>query len=450
MVGGVRAQVTGRNGKWVGPVAIVFVVVGLLVLALFAALHRYLWIRLVRDTTGPGTVLRRLGTAIAVVGPLLTLATFVGARSGLPIGVVRVIAWPGYLWAVLFLYLLLAVLVGEVLRPLLVRIACGRGKRRREEVAAAEPGAEGAVAPAAGAGGAATTAASAAGAVATAVPVAESTATELTRRRLISQALAGAGIAAAVATVGIGTYGVLRGPRVLEVEVPLAELPAEAAGFRLAVVSDTHIGPALAAGFTRTVVDTVNGTNPDAIVVVGDLVDGDVDDLRPDVAPFADLRAPHGVYFVTGNHEYISGAQQWVDYLPELGMRVLLNERVALPGFDLAGVNDLAGEDEGNGPDLAKALAGRDPARPVVLLAHQPAFIEEARAHGVDLQISGHTHGGQVFPGNLLARLANPTLAGLERYGDTQLYVTRGAGAWGPPVRTAAPSDVTVLTLTRA
>ncbi|UGT63886.1 metallophosphoesterase [Nocardia asteroides] len=389
--------------------AIVFVVVGLLVLALLAALHRYLWVRLVRDTTDTASVPRRLGTVLFVVAPLLTLATFVGARAGLPIGVVRVIAWPGYLWAVVFLYLLLAVLVGEVLRPLLLRIAARRGKPDDAEPAA----------------------------------------TELTRRRVIARALAGAGAVAAVATVGIGTYGVLRGPRVLEVDVPLAKLPPEAAGFRLAVVSDTHIGPVLAAGFTRTVVDTVNATNPDAIVVVGDLVDGDVDDLRPDVAPFADLRAPHGVFFVTGNHEYISGAQQWVDYLPQLGMRVLLNERVALPGFDLAGVNDLAGEDEGNGPDLEKAMAGRDPARPVVLLAHQPAFIEEARAHGVDLQISGHTHGGQVFPGNLLARLANPTLFGLERYGDTQLYVTRGAGAWGPPVRTAAPSDITVLTLTR-
>ncbi|MFC8527104.1 metallophosphoesterase [Nocardia sp. NPDC057227] len=410
--------------------AIVFVVVGLLVLALLAALHRYLWVRLVRDTTDAASVPRRLGTVLFVVAPLLTLATFVGARAGLPIGLVRVIAWPGYLWAVVFLYLLLAVLVGEVLRPLLLRIAARRGN---DDTAPAE-------------GGEGRPAATGSGPI---VGVAEPTATELTRRRVIARALAGAGAVAAVATVGIGTYGVLRGPRVLEVDVALVKLPPEAAGFRLAVVSDTHIGPVLAAGFTRTVVDTVNATNPDAIVIVGDLVDGDVDDLRPDVAPFADLRAPHGVFFVTGNHEYISGARQWVDYLPQLGMRVLLNERVALPGFDLAGVNDLAGEDEGNGPDLEKALAGRDPARPVVLLAHQPAFVDEAKAHGVDLQISGHTHGGQVFPGNLLARLANPTLFGLERYDDTQLYVTRGAGAWGPPVRTAAPSDITVLTLTR-
>ncbi|WP_067658350.1 metallophosphoesterase [Nocardia harenae] len=437
--------------------AIVFVVVGLLVLALFVVLHRYLWIRLVRDTTGPGSVLRRLGTALFVAGPLLTLATFVGARAGLPIGLVRVIAWPGYLWAVLFLYLLLAVLAGEVLRPLLLRLAARRGApgaaAGAEPAATLAAGAE----PATGlAAGAALPTAESRSAVApdgerergvTIAP--ESAATELTRRRLIAQALAGAGVAAAVATVGVGTYGVLRGPRVLEVEVALAKLPPEAAGFRLAVVSDTHIGPALARGFTQTVVDTVNGTAPDAIVVVGDLVDGDVDDLRPDVAPFAELRARHGVFFVTGNHEYISGAQQWVDYLPQLGMRVLQNERVALPGFDLAGVNDLAGEDEGTGPDLDTALAGRDPARPVVLLAHQPAFVDEARTHGVDLQISGHTHGGQVFPGNLLARLANPTLAGLDRFGDTQLYVTRGAGAWGPPVRVAAPSDVTVLTLTR-
>lgn len=419
--------------------AIVFVVVGLLVLALFAVLHRYLWKRLVRDTTAPRSASRRIGTVVFVAGPLLTLATFAGARSGLPWDLVRIIAWPGYLWAVLFLYLLMAVLVGEVLRPLLLRLP-GRAEPSVAEVsraAAAErvPGGS-------GSGGRDT--------AGSATTVAEPEAPGVSRRLFVNRVLAGAGIAVAAAAVGLGTYGVLRGPRVLDVTVPLAKLPAEADGFRIAVVSDTHIGPALGGGFARTVVDTVNGTRPDLIVVVGDLVDGDVDDLREDVAPFADLRAPHGVYFVTGNHEYISGAEQWVRHVPELGMRVLANERVALPGFDLAGVNDVAGEPEGQGPDLDRALAGRDTSRPVVLLAHQPVLIDEAAELGVDLQISGHTHGGQVFPANLIAAAANPTLAGLERYGDTQLYVTRGAGAWGPPVRIGAPSDITVLTLTRS
>lgn len=159
------------------------------------------------------------------------------------------------------------------------------------------------------------------------------------------------------------------------------------------------------------------------------------------------MRARHGSFFVTGNHEYFSGAEEWVDHVRELGLRPLRNERVEIAGFDLAGVNDLAGESEGDGPDFAKALGDRDPARASVLLAHQPVVIHDAVEHGVDLQLSGHTHGGQLWPGNYLAALANPTVAGLERYGDTQLYVTRGAGAWGPPVRVGAASDITVVQL---
>jgi len=130
-----------------------------------------------------------------------------------------------------------------------------------------------------------------------------------------------------------------------------------------------------------------------------------------------------------------------------LGLHPLENARVETGGFDLAGVNDIAGESEGHGPDFARALGDRDPARAVVLMAHQPVVVDEAVAYGVDLQLSGHTHGGQLWPGNHIAELSNPTVAGLERYGDTQLYVTRGAGAWGPPVRVGAPSDITVVEL---
>jgi predicted MPP superfamily phosphohydrolase len=250
-----------------------------------------------------------------------------------------------------------------------------------------------------------------------------------------------------VGTVGSGVTGVLRGPRVLHVTVPLRRLPASADGFRIAVVSDIHLGPALGRGFAQRVVDTVNGTRPDLVAVVGDLVDGDVEDLADAVAPLAQLRARAGAFFVTGNHEYYSGADQWVEHVRDLGLHVLANERVELPGFDLAGVNDLAGRGAGEGPDFARALGDRDRSRASVLLAHQPVVVDDAVHWGVDLQLSGHTHGGQVWPGPLVAKLANPTVAGLDRYGDTQLYVTRGAGAWGPPVRVGAPSDVTVIRL---
>ncbi|WP_421107640.1 metallophosphoesterase, partial [Streptomyces sp. NEAU-S77] len=267
------------------------------------------------------------------------------------------------------------------------------------------------------------------------------------RRLFVARAVATGATAAAAGTVGYGAYTVLRGPRVKRVTVPLAKLPRRAHGFRIAVVSDIHLGPVLGRSHTRRVVETINRTNPDLIAVVGDLVDGSVADLGPAAEPLRGLRSRLGSFFVTGNHEYFSGAEQWVDHVRELGLRPLENERVELPWFDLAGVNDVAGEDEGQGPDFDRALGDRDRARASVLLAHQPVVIDDAVERGVDLQLSGHTHGGQLWPGQYVAALANPTVAGLERYGDTQLYVTRGAGAWGPPVRVGAPPDVTVVEL---
>ncbi|MFF3510115.1 metallophosphoesterase [Streptomyces sp. NPDC002573] len=278
-------------------------------------------------------------------------------------------------------------------------------------------------------------------------PAAETAPTAPSRRLFVSRVMGGAVAAAAVGTVGYGTYGVLRGPAVKRVTVPLAKLPRSAHGFRIAVVSDIHLGPVLGRDFAQRVVDTVNSTQPDLIAVVGDLVDGSVHDLGSAAAPLSQLRARHGSYFVTGNHEYFSGADQWVEEVRRLDLRPLENARTELPAFDLAGVNDLAGESEGEGPDFAKALGDRDPARAVVLMAHQPVQIHEAVRHHVDLQLSGHTHGGQLWPGDFVAAAANPTVAGLDRYGDTQLYVTRGAGAWGPPTRVGAPSDITVVEL---
>ncbi|MFD9595514.1 metallophosphoesterase, partial [Kitasatospora sp. NPDC059973] len=267
------------------------------------------------------------------------------------------------------------------------------------------------------------------------------------RRLFVARTLAIGASGAAAAVVGTGTYGVLRGPRLKQVTVPLAKLPARAHGYRIAVVSDIHLGPILGREHTRRIVDTINGAQPDLIAIVGDLVDGSVAELGRAAEPLAQLRARDGAYFVTGNHEYFSGAAPWVDFVRELGVHPLQNARLELAGFDLAGVNDIAGRTEGDGPDFDKALGDRDRARTSVLLSHQPVTIHDAVRHGVDLQLSGHTHGGQLWPGNYLAELANPTVAGLERYGDTQLYVTRGAGAWGPPVRVGAPSDITIVTL---
>jgi predicted MPP superfamily phosphohydrolase len=236
-------------------------------------------------------------------------------------------------------------------------------------------------------------------------------------------------------------------PRLKRVTVPLAKLDPRSHGFRIAVVSDIHLGPISGRAHTRRIVDTINRAEPDLVAIVGDLVDGSVAELGPAAEPLARLRARHGSFFVTGNHEYFGDAQEWVDHVRSLGVHPLQNERLEVGGFDLAGVNDVEGESEGQGPDFERAVGDRDPARACVLLAHQPVQIHDAVRHKVDLQLSGHTHGGQMWPVHLLAGLENPTVAGLERYGDTQLYVTRGAGFWGPPVRVGAPPDITVVTL---
>ncbi|UQA38184.1 metallophosphoesterase [Streptomyces cavourensis] len=460
----------------------IFALVALVVLALLAAVHRYVWRRLVGDTTAPGSTLRKAGTVAAFVLPLLSVGAMTSGRIGAPFWLQQVLAWPGFLWLAALMYLTLALLVGEFVRPVLRRVLARRdaaaadrttavlspeavatttsGTRPRTEelvpagptpsttsadpapetAQPAEPEPESSAPDPVTATAPATADASTADAPATLLA-------RPSRRLFVSRVVGGAAAAAGLATVGYGTANVLSGPTVKRVTVPLAKLPRAAHGFRIAVVSDIHIGPILGRAHTRRIVDTINSTSPDLVAVVGDLVDGSVADLGSAAEPLAGLRARHGSFFVTGNHEYFSGAEQWVNHVRELGLIPLENARVETGGFDLAGVNDIAGETEGQGPDFGRALGDRDRSRAAVLLAHQPVVIHDAVRHGVDLQLSGHTHGGQLWPGNYLAELANPTVAGLERYGDTQLFVSRGAGAWGPPVRVGAPADITVVEL---
>ncbi|WP_436840742.1 metallophosphoesterase [Streptomyces virginiae] len=438
---------------------VIFALVALAVCALLVAVHRWLWIRLVRDTTAPGGLPRRVGTALTIALPLLSVAALTAGRAGAPFWFQQTVSWPGYLWLAVLLYLTLTMLVAEPIRALLLRrlahrdpsgaVAAPPSAHCAPSSATAESGTATATATAssssAGAGAEPGAVLAADGAPRGAVPAAPGGG--LSRRTFVARTVGGAAAAVALGTVGNGAYGVLRGPGVRRVQVPLAKLPRAAHGFRIAVVSDVHLGPVLGRAHAQRIVDTVNSTQPDLIAIVGDLVDGSVPDLGPAAEPLRGLTARHGSFFVTGNHEYFSGAEQWVEHVRELGLTPLENARRALPHFDLAGVNDIQGEREESGPDFQAALGDRDRTRAAVLLAHQPVVIHDAVRHGVDLQLSGHTHGGQLWPGNFLAELANPTVAGLERYGDTQLYVSRGAGAWGPPVRVGAPSDITVVEL---
>jgi hypothetical protein len=268
---------------------------------------------------------------------------------------------------------------------------------------------------------------------------------------------------AALASVGGVTAAAVRATRsqiaVKRIEIVLSRLPPSMDGTRIVQVCDMHVGGLLGREFVERVVHTANGLAPDVIAIVGDVVDGTVERLRPALASLSDLRARHGVFFVTGNHEYYSrsGARTWMDEIDRMGIRVLRNERVAIgagpDGFDLAGVPDHGASrfpDDGPSEDMHAALAGRDPSRAVVLLAHQPIAIHEAARRDVDLQLSGHTHGGQIWPWGLLVRLQQPFIRGLHRVGNTQLYVSCGTGFWGPPMRLGAPAEITEIVLRAA
>lgn len=259
----------------------------------------------------------------------------------------------------------------------------------------------------------------------------------------------------AVLALWRGTRELRDGPQLTRLTVRIPHWPAALDGFRIVQLSDLHIGPILDRRFAAALTERVNALAPDVVAFTGDLVDGDVRHVGDEVAPFAALRATHGVYFVTGNHDYYSGADGWVARVTAIGMRPLRNQRVTIgegaAAFDLAGVEDHHAHlvSATSRSDLQAALAGRDGARPLVLLAHDPLTFKEAATRGVDLQLSGHTHGGQIWPFRYLVRLSTPFVAGSYRRGAAQLYVSRGTGFWGPALRLLAPAEIVEVTIRR-
>ncbi|WP_415974966.1 metallophosphoesterase [Rhodococcus sp. 077-4] len=265
----------------------------------------------------------------------------------------------------------------------------------------------------------------------------------------------GSAAVALVSVVAVG-YGLVEAasPRVTNTDVALGGLPAEFDGLRVALVSDIHAGPSRGAGFVRTVVDSVNAQNPDVVLLDGDLIDGTVPLVGADLEPLRDLDAPLGVFGVSGNHEFYAGdGGEWLDFWSTLDIDVLRNERTTITrgdaAIDIAGINDATAPAPYE-PDLGAALNGIDPDRFVLLMAHQPKQAVEASDFGVDMQVSGHTHAGQIWPLRYLVPLQQPSVEGLDTIGNTTLYTTRGAGAWGPPVRVAAPPEISMLRLTQA
>jgi predicted MPP superfamily phosphohydrolase len=273
------------------------------------------------------------------------------------------------------------------------------------------------------------------------------------RRAFLTRVGGGAALAVTGASVGVGMIEARGEHEIVTVEIPLAKLPRALDGFTIVQLSDLHTGMTIDKQFVERVVARANALQPDLVALTGDLVDGTVANLREDIAPLGQLKAKHGVFAVTGNHEYYAGADAWIAEISSLGARYLRNERVtigdAAASFELAGVDDYSAHEwPGHGEDLAAATTGRDPNKALVLLAHQPRQVKKAARHGVDLQLSGHTHGGQIWPWHYIVKVQQGgLLAGKYLHENTQLYVTRGCGYWGPPVRLFAPLEITKIVL---
>jgi predicted MPP superfamily phosphohydrolase len=254
----------------------------------------------------------------------------------------------------------------------------------------------------------------------------------------------------------IGYANARRVARVRDVEIPIASLPPALAGFTIAQITDVHVGPTIERDHVDAVVDAVNALDADLVAITGDLVDGSVPELSHHTAPLGRIVARHGVYFVTGNHEYYSGVQPWIAELRRLGIRVLLNEHVVVEHEGervvVAGVTDVSAHHfvPAHRSDPQKAIAGAPADAVKLLLAHQPRSAPAASSAGFDLQLSGHTHGGQFLPWNFFVRFQQPFTAGLARLGRLWVYTSRGTGYWGPPKRLGAPSEITRLRLVPA
>ena len=378
-----------------------------IVSSLLSGIHYYLWARLVRDPAlaAPWSTAATWALGVLAVGGV---AGFALVRLA-PRAVSSPVMWVVYTWigVMFYLFLLLVASDAALLAMTVVRAATS------------------------------------------ATPL------DVERRVALSRVVASVVAVLGVGVSAAGMASALGKTAIAKVRVPLQKLPKLADGARpytIVQVTDIHVGPTIGASFIRELVAQVNGLSPDCIVITGDLVDGSVAQLGPLAAPLQDLRAKDGVFFVTGNHEYYSGVDEWLTFLRGLGIRVLRNERVAVGPIDLAGVDDWTAKSfgHGHGADLPKALAGRDPSRPLVLLAHQPQAIVEAAELGVDLQLSGHTHGGQMYPWSYAVKVVTPYVAGLYQHQSAALYVSRGTGYWGPPMRVGAPAEITHLELVPA
>jgi uncharacterized protein len=265
--------------------------------------------------------------------------------------------------------------------------------------------------------------------------------------------LVSGGILTGAVTLSLAAlYNASKPALVRTIDIPITGLNPGLNGFRIVQISDIHIGQAVTRKRVVQIVDQCNSLDADIIAVTGDLADGDAKRLRDSAAPLAKLQARHGVWFVTGNHDYYSGVDPWCKLAEELNMKVLINasQLIAFNGqkVQIAGVTDPSGGvfKKGHAPELAQAR-GQQLADFRLLLAHQPDCAETAASLGFDLQLSGHTHGGQYFPFNLMIHLVQRYVAGHYQVGEMALFVHRGTTWWGPPMRLGSRHEIALLQL---
>ncbi len=368
---------------------------------LTALVHYYFWARLVRDAGLSGRVAIAMTVLIALAALSLPLGFVLGRSSAF--------SWWPVVWMGISFFLLITLAFGDLYKLVAGLLASGPD-----------------------------------------VPA------DPARRGFMARSTAQVAAVATAGLSGASLYFALRPVGIKKVAVKLKRLPAAFEGLRVVQFTDVHIGPTIRRDFAERIVALANSTDPDIVAITGDLVDGSVEALRDHVAPLKNLRAKHGVFFVTGNHEYYSGADEWIAHLETLGVKVLRNERVSITRdgetIDVVGIDDFRARGPGHGPDLPRALEAGDAGRFRILLAHQPKAIHDAAAHDIALQISGHTHGGQIFPFGLFVKLDQPYVSGLHTHleTDTQIYVSEGTGYWGPPMRLGTAAEVTQLDLSRA
>lgn len=384
-----------------------FMIFLLFAMAILGGAHTYFWFRLVRET-GLVAPYRVWATWLCVALACLVPLSLVAPRL-LPRSLAGFASWPGYIWIGLMLMLFAALVATDLAR--LVFMA-GRSLLGVPPMAPDK---------------------------------------HLALVRTVAVAVCGFAVVAGVYAVFQG----LRPPVLKELTIALPKLPASLAGLKLVQLTDLHIGATKSKDFAGDVVRRTNALKPDIILLTGDIVEGRFGSARADVQVLADLKARLGVYMVTGNHEYYSGLAEWLPELERLGIKILRNRNVTLDadkdgGWVLAGIDDWSGAkvEPGQGPDMEKALEGIDPQRPVILLSHQPKAMFEAAQAGVGLVLSGHTHGGQIWPFGIAVRLQQRSfLQGRYQVQGSQLYVSPGTGYWGPPMRLGTRSEITHITL---